>query len=169
MTLRKIKQDGTAAGPTDLEELARHWNALYIRVCKAVKDVSTSQAAADLKKFLGGFRTWVNQFKKRVGSTKKTKKDSSTDENKKAKLSGPPAGTDTKMGEEILTSYAGALNAGQEVSEVFNLANESFNVLDWLCQGNGSQCLRVTAAQTKAFVDDVCGLTYFSQQKDWGL
>ena len=104
MTLRKIKQDGTAAGPTDLEELARHWNALYIRVCKAVKDVSTSQAAADLKKFLGGFRTWVNQFKKRVGSTKKTKKDSSTDENKKAKLSGPPAGTDTKMGEEILTS-----------------------------------------------------------------
>ena len=110
MTLRKIKQDGAAAGPKDLEELARHWNALYIRVCTAVKDVSTSQAAADLKKFLGGFRTWVNQFKKRVGGTKKTKKDSSQDEKKKAKLSGPPAGTDTKMGEEILASYAGALH-----------------------------------------------------------
>ena len=24
-----------------------------------------------------------------------------------------------------------------------------------------------TAAQTKAFVDEVCSLTYFSQQKDW--
>ncbi|CAE7837073.1 unnamed protein product [Symbiodinium sp. CCMP2592] len=163
----KIKEDGEADGPTDLDELARHWNALYIRVSKAVKEVSTCQPAADLKKFLGGFRSWVNQFKKKVGNSKKTKKDSSKDENKKAKVSGPPAGTGTKMGEEILSSYAGALNAGQEVSENFNLANECFNALDWLCQGKGSQCLHITAAQTKAFVDDICGLTYFAQQKEW--
>ncbi|CAE6957284.1 unnamed protein product [Symbiodinium sp. CCMP2592] len=163
MILRKIKEDGEAAGPTDLDELARHWNALYIRVSKTVKELSTCQPAADLKKFLGGFRSWVNQFKRKVGNSKKTKKDSSKDENKKAKVSGPPAGTGTKMGEEILSSYAGALNAGQEVSENFNLAKECFNALDWLCQGKGSQCLHITAAQTKAFVE----LTYFAQQKDW--
>ena len=55
-----------------------------------------------------------------------------------------------RWAEEILASYAGALNAGQEVSENFHLANESFNVLDWLCQGNGSQCLRVTASTDKS-------------------
>ncbi|CAE7508330.1 unnamed protein product [Symbiodinium natans] len=159
--------------PEELENAAQHWNQLYMDVCRQVKNLATAERATCLKTFMAQTRKWVSEFKKRNGKLAGKKAAASAKAaavaagSKQPISSGPPSGTDTQMGADLLKSVTGAKAAGQDMGEVFNLSSPCFNIMDWLCGKHPNSCLKIMAAQTKSLRDEWLAMPYYGQQKEW--